>query len=441
MNSYIIDTFYLFFEGVLFFQAAFFGMAFYITKRNEVLYYSLLNLVSAIYFLINESSTFLITNRYLLFHSDFFQQINFILLLSLFLLYVLFLKEIFIESFEKHTYVKKIYKATCVAIAILFVTFEICALMGWNTKIVFYAVHLVNTPFCMTIMLLNFRDKSYKALIIYAMYFSFLCLLITLVFTIRYYGGSNETLLDKYPLAFIKVSMLVDIILFQLAILKNWNEREKLLALEKLSSQLAVEKLRNQISSELHDDIGSTLSGVSIYSHLTNKQMENGEYDLAKSSLNIIQESTNEIVDKLSDLVWSVNPKHETIDYFFNRIELFANQMCSAKNIIFIFSKHIQHMTISQEIMHHLYLIVKEAINNAVKYSEATTLLLNIDEYDGKLSIEVNDNGKGFDKQNVKLGNGLTGMNKRAKEIGAEFSLKSELGKGTTLSIQLKFIN
>ena len=91
--------------------------------------------------------------------------------------------------------------------------------------------------------------------------------------------------------------------------------------------------------------------------------------------------------------------------------------------------------------MHHLYLIVKEAINNAVKYSEATTLLLNIDEYDGKLSIEVNDNGKGFDKQNVKLGNGLTGMNKRAKEIGAEFDLKSELTIGTTLSIQVKFIN
>ena len=340
MNSYIIDTFYLFFEGVLFFQAAFFGMAFYITKRNEVLYYSLLNLVSAIYFLINESSTFLITNRYLLFHSDFFQQINFILLLSLFLLYVLFLKEIFIESFEKYTYVNKIYKATCIAIAILFVTFEICALMGWNTKIAFYAVHLVNSPFCMIIMLLNYRDKSYKSLIIYAMYFSFLCLLITLVFTIRFYGGSNETILDKYPLAFIKVSMLVDIILFQLAILKNWNEREKLLALEKLSSQLAVEKLRNQISSELHDDIGSTLSGVSIYSHLTNKQMENGEYDLAKSSLNIIQESTNEIVDKLSDLVWSVNPKHETIDYFFNRIELFANQMCSAKNIKYFTRNH-----------------------------------------------------------------------------------------------------
>jgi len=151
----------------------------------------------------------------------------------------------------------------------------------------------------------------------------------------RYNAGSNGSILDRYPLAIIKLGMLIDIMLFQLALLKRWNEQEKQLAIEKILSQLEVEKLRNKISSQLHDDIGSTLSGVSMYSHLTNKQMERGEHEKAKVSLHIIQQSANEMSEKLNDLVWSVNPSQDSLPMMLERLQQYGLDMCSAKNMQF----------------------------------------------------------------------------------------------------------
>jgi signal transduction histidine kinase len=439
MNSLFIETFYLFFEGVLLFQAAFFYTAYFILKRKDVIYYASMNFVAAIYFLFYESRIFFGIDPEIDPESSLYKNISFGLLLGLFTLYTLFLKEIFIETIEKHKYVKKIYKVTLVAFAVLYLLFVLFKGMGWSTNVIFYASHMANSPFCLAIVLLNYKVKSYKSLIIYSMFISFTCLVITLYFTIRYITGSDETILDKYPLALIKVSMLIDIILFQLAIMKSWNEREKHLATEKLLSQLAVEKLRNRISGELHDDIGSTLSGVSMYSYLTNKQIENGEIDNAKVSLQIIHESTNEIVDKLGDLVWSVNPKHETIDFLFERVEQFAIQLCAAKSIAFksSISVNLEQGTISQENIHHLYLILKEVVNNSVKYSDASELSLHVKESDGILNISVADNGKGFETSSIQWGNGLKGIKKRAIEIGAILDLKTSLGSGCTVQLTL----
>lgn len=443
MNSFFIETFYLFFEGILLFQSVFFCMAYFIAKRRDVLYYALLNLLTAIYFLLNAPETFFGIASENVFQSTLYPYVNFALLLGLILFYILFLKEIFVDTFLKYNYVKNIFIGTCYVIATLYLLFALFTYLGWPTDIIFYAGYMVSSPFCFAIMLLNFRVKGYKSLIIYAMYVSFICLVLTLIFTIRFKGGSTETLLDKYPLALIKVSMLIDIILFQLALLKSWNEREKQLALEKLLSQLAVEKLRNQISGELHDDIGSALSGVSMYSHLTNKQLENGELDNVKTSLQIIQKSTDEMVDKLGDLVWSVNPRHETIEFLLDRIKQFANEMCAAKNIVFTCSipKNIAQYIFSQERMHHLYLIIKEAVNNAVKYSGATALTLDIKEANGLLNLVVIDNGSGFEVNNIQQGNGLAGMKKRTAEIGAVFNLQTAIGKGTGIYLTVKYPN
>lgn len=443
MSSFFIETFYLLFEGILLFQAMFFCMAYFIAKRKDVLYYSLLNFITAVYFGLNAPDIFFGVDPRQVFQSTLYPAVNFALLLGLILVYVLFLKEIFIETFEKNNLLKNIFKATCYTIPALYLLFLLFTLSGWGTNFIFYAGYLVSSPFCLAIMLLNYRVKGYKSLIIYAMYISFFCLLLTLVFTIRFFAGSSETLLDQYPLALIKVSMLIDMILFQLALLKSWNEREKELAMEKLLSQLAVEKLRNRISGELHDDIGSTLSGVSMYSHLINNQMANGEFQHAKTSLEIIQKSTDEMVDKLGDLVWSVNPKHETITFLIDRIEQFASQMCAAKNIALTFSipKNIALFPISQQEMHHIYLVIKEAINNAVKYSLATELLLTIKEGNGLLNILVTDNGKGFEAHNIKQGNGLTGMQKRTADIGAIFKLDAVPGIGTSINLTIKYPN
>lgn len=443
MNSFFIEKFYLFFEGIMLFQVVFFAMVYIITQRRDVLYYSLLNLVSASYFFLNAPDTFLGIQENIVFDSPFYLYFNFALFLLMIFLYLIFLKEIFSETLIEYPYLKNIYTITFYSIPLLYILFVLFALLGWETNAIFYTGHIINGPFCTLILILNFRKKGYKSLIIIGMLVVFVCVVITMVLTIRYNAGSNDTVIDRYPLAIIKLGMLVDIILFQLALLKRWNEYEKQLAIEKIQSQLSLEKLRNKISGELHDDIGSTLSGVSMYSHLTNKQITNGELENAKASLKIIQKSTDEMVDKLGDLVWSVNPEVDSLKSLFDRIDQFALQICAVKNIQFIIRvpQNIEGQELSPERMHHLYLVVKEAVNNAVKYSNAKNLTIDIVFKNGLLKLSVMDNGKGFEPSCIRSGNGLNNIKKRIEEIGGILHIQTEIDKGSTISVIVKYPN
>lgn len=378
--SRAIELFYLFFEGIMLFQVAFFGMVYLTTKRTDAIYYALLNLVGAAYFFLNAPDTFLGIDEDIVFNAPGYPYANFAILMAMIFMYPVFLKEIFVDTVQQYGYVRKTYTITCFSIPILFLLFVLFTWLGWNSNLIFYSGHLINGPFCFLLLLLNYRQQGYKKLIIYGMIAVFICVNITVALTIRYNAGSNETVFDKYPLAIIKMGMLVDILLFQLALLKRWNEQEKQLAVEKLQSQLKVEKLRNKISGELHDDIGSTLSGVSMYSHLANAQVEKGEQDAAKKSLHIIRHSTDEMLDKLNDLVWSVNPGQDSLQLVFERLQLYGLNMCNAKGIGFKTTISIASYNLPVENRYQLYLFCKEAINNSVKYSEASQLTLIAEE-------------------------------------------------------------
>ena len=421
------------------FQVVFFGMVYLISKRSDVLYYSLLNLISAIYFFLNAPDTFLGIDEDIVFNSPLYLYANFAIFMSMIFMYLVFLKEIFNDTLEQFRYVKKIYKVTFYTIPVLYVLFALFAFLGWKTNIIFYTGHLINGPFCTLILILNFRQQGYKKLIIYGMIIIFICVNITIALTMRYNAGNDATVLDKYPLAIIKVGMLIDILLFQLALLKRWNEQEKQLAVEKIQSQLEVEKLRNKISGELHDDIGSTLSGVSMYSYMANTQLQNGEHEKLKITLQTIQQSAGEVVNKLGDLVWSVKPGHDSMEVLVEKVAQYGTDMCGAKNIGFTANiPTLNNTSITEEKCYHIYLCMKEAINNAVKYSNATLLTMNVKKENAVIEISLTDNGDGFDIKKVKHGNGLNNMEQRAREMKSVFLLQSKPGEGTTVSLKFK---
>ena len=436
----IIELFYLFFEGILLFQVAFFGMVYLITRRKDVLYYSLLNLVAAAYFFLNAPGTFLGIDENIVFNSPVYLYVNFAIFLTMIFLHPLFLKQIFSDTLEQYPYVKKVYAFTLYAIPLLYLLFVLIGFLGWKTNIIFYAGHLANGPFCALVLVLNFRQNGYKKLIIYGMLVIFICVISTMALTIRYNAGDNDSILDKYPLAIIKLGMLIDILFFQMALLRRWNEQEKQLDMQRLQSLLSIERLRNKISGELHDNIGSSLSGISMYSHLIRNQMEKGEHEKVKESLLIIQQSSNEMVEKLNDMVWSVTPSQDSLQQVFERLEQYGLEMCKAKNIQFIMHMPVGsgHINFPEEHRYHVYLMAKEAINNAVKYSSASTLKLTVKETPGILEMKISDNGQGFDIKQVEKGNGLNNMEKRMKEIDAGYKLISAPGKGCLIFIQLK---
>lgn len=209
---------------------------------------------------------------------------------------------------------------------------------------------------------------------------------------------------------------------------------------KQLQSQQALTNERLRISRELHDEVGATLSGIAMYSHLTKAQIKNADITEVEKSLNIMQESAGEMVNKLNDIVWLVNPDQDSLQKLIQRLEDYARDMAAIKNIHVKVNapENLHEHNLPMESRRNIYLFCKEAINNAVKYSNGTLLELNIKETGNLLEFSVNDNGKGFDVVMVKRGNGLENMKKRADEIGAKFTVESNQDAGSLVSMQIK---
>ena len=207
-----------------------------------------------------------------------------------------------------------------------------------------------------------------------------------------------------------------------------------------LQHQQTVLNERLRISTELHDEVGATLSGIVMYSHLTKEQIKKGQTTEIERSLNIMQQSSVQMVDKLSDIVWLINPEQDSLQKLVTRLEEYARDMAAIKNMQVKISvpEKIDDIHLPVENRRNIYLFCKEAINNAVKYSNASLLELTIKETEGKLEFSVRDNGKGFDAVMVRRGNGLENMQKRADEIGAKLVLQSKENEGASVSLQCK---
>ena len=213
-------------------------------------------------------------------------------------------------------------------------------------------------------------------------------------------------------------------------------QSEKLAALSKLQQAMLNERLR--ISRELHDDIGSTLSGIVLYSHLAESQIQSQQTKEVEKSLDTIQQSANDMVNRLNDIVWAVNPEHNSLKSLMQKLEEYAIEIAIAKNIKVQMKApaSLAEIQLPVESCHNIYLLAKEAINNAVKYSQASLLELSAFHSDHVIEFIISDNGKGFDMETVKKGNGLINMYKRAEEAAAKLSVQSVLHKGTVISLK-----
>ncbi len=202
--------------------------------------------------------------------------------------------------------------------------------------------------------------------------------------------------------------------------------------------ELMNERLR--ISRELHDEVGSTLSGIAMYTHLASSQVKNDQDKEAQHSLNIMQTSASEMVTKLSDIVWLINHEEDTISELFDRLEAYARQMATAKNmkVQIDLPAGLSNYHVPMEARRNIYLFCKESINNAVKYSNGTVIRLQVTSSIDRLRFSVSDDGIGFDEITVQRGNGLKNMRRRAEEIGATFHIESKPNKGAQIAMQYK---
>ncbi|GAB4002967.1 hypothetical protein GCM10028807_62560 [Spirosoma daeguense] len=204
--------------------------------------------------------------------------------------------------------------------------------------------------------------------------------------------------------------------------------------------RLHLERIRDRIATDLHDDMGSTLSSIRIFSDVVQQQIAPTTPE-AVPILQRISNSATTLSESMQDIIWTIQTNHDRLEDVVTRMREFGLKMAEAKGITFRMdvSDQFEKTRLNVEQRRNLYLIFKESINNAVKYAEASRIDVNLSINAGKLlHLTIRDDGRGFDPATVQPGNGLPNLQKRAREIGGNLVLTAKPGAGTAIELRTK---
>ena len=206
---------------------------------------------------------------------------------------------------------------------------------------------------------------------------------------------------------------------------------------ERIARYLAEEKLRVKIACDLHDEMGSTLTSINIMSKVAMEGMESTTE--VKNYLQKIKDNSGRILESIGDMVWVINPANDNFEKLMLRMKEFTAEMLEPMRINYHFHEQgvLHAVQLNVEQRKEIYMIFKEAVTNSVKYSGTSELIVTLTEKNGMLSMEITDEGSGFDPTAVLYGNGLKNIRTRAGRIGAEINIESVKSKGTRILFRL----
>ena len=197
---------------------------------------------------------------------------------------------------------------------------------------------------------------------------------------------------------------------------------------------LAIERIRNRIAADLHDDIGSGLTRIAILSDVARRQTGNSETSSAQT-MERVSNMARELMETITDVVWSIDPSHEPIERLIQRLRSFAYELCDAKRMTLAFTvpEDVLRVRITSDVSRNLLLLVKEALTNIAKHAQCRHVEVTFRTSSGALEVTITDDGVGFDVASAREGNGLVNMQKRAASAGGTFVLESSRSKGTAI--------
>ena len=201
---------------------------------------------------------------------------------------------------------------------------------------------------------------------------------------------------------------------------------------------LDIERLRTKLAADLHDNIGSSLTEISILSEVISKKIKS-EDESVKKSLGLISTNSRNLIDNMSDIVWLVNPKRDSLYDLILRLRDTYSELSSYTSISFRSEniKSLEKVSLSMEHRQHLYLIFKEAINNCITHSKCTEITLDASVKGGTLQMTLKDNGIGFYPDGISNGgNGLSNIKNRSELIGGKLKIFSKKGEGTIIQFE-----
>jgi signal transduction histidine kinase/ligand-binding sensor domain-containing protein len=225
---------------------------------------------------------------------------------------------------------------------------------------------------------------------------------------------------------------------------KNYYNRWHLRMLTEIASLCSVkigryfieEQIRSKVARDLHDDMGSTLSSIKIMSNIA---LEKNDLSTTQTYLKTIQQNANSMQESMSDMVWAINPENDTLEQVIVRMKEFAAEILEPLDIHYEFLEKddFSHTKMDLNTKKDFFLIFKEAVNNAAKYSQCKNFTVELKRDAQGILLHIRDDGKGFNVAASNGGNGLKNMKHRANTINATIHIESIHGEGTSIRLKM----
>ncbi len=201
---------------------------------------------------------------------------------------------------------------------------------------------------------------------------------------------------------------------------------------------LELERVRTRIATDLHDDIGASLSQIAILSEVVRQKV--GHHHAAVTEpLSQITTSSSELMDTMSDIVWAIDPHKDRLPDLLQRMRRFASDVLTSRNIDFEFHAPEGHrnLNLGAEVRRQVFLVCKESINNIVRHSACSRVDIEFRLNKDRITLAIRDNGRGFNTAYESDGHGLLSMGQRAQEMEGTFEVRSQPGEGTSVTLEV----
>ena len=203
-----------------------------------------------------------------------------------------------------------------------------------------------------------------------------------------------------------------------------------------------LEVFRERLARDLHDEMGSTLSSIRFFSEYATQQVGNEKPEI-KPVLQRISDSASNMSESMQDIIWAMKHTSDDLEDLTTHMTEFALRIFEARNVRFrtFISDEFHDKNLKPDVRRNIYLIFKEAVNNAAKYAQAGLVELHLSLKNGYLVMKIKDDGQGFVMEETGAGsggNGLKNMDQRAKEINGRLAIHTEVTKGTTVELWVK---
>jgi signal transduction histidine kinase len=204
--------------------------------------------------------------------------------------------------------------------------------------------------------------------------------------------------------------------------------------------------VRARIATDLHDDIGASLSQIAILAEVARERMKHpppgpaSAEPAAAEPLARIAETSRGLVDSMSDIVWAINPEADSLSDLVHRMRRFAEDTLGAGDIEVVFRApdSSEDLPVGADVRREIFLILKESVTNIAKHANATRVSIDVESNGRRVWLRVADNGRGFDPGVATDGNGVASMRRRVAALGGHLAIESAPGRGTTITLDVE---